>query len=423
MRRTRVSRSCRRIALQAKQRGTAKTSGPTRMIAMVTRPTTSLERRVIAGCAVVQVCVPPCKDNAGDGGIGLRGTDGHHSSYSVKARSPTTSTPVPRASSWPTPTPRIAELPDTSAQTVTVRGWVTHVRSSGKVAFAVIRDGTGVLQAVFVKTQLAAGGLGAFRRAHAETSVAGHRRSARRAARAGRIRDRRDGPHRSSARARSTIRSSRRSTGSTSCSTTGTSGCAAIAQRAIFVDPERDRAGDPRFLLRARLPARRHADPHRGDRRAERTVRDRVLRRGERVPRADRPALWRGGGGGVREDLHLRPDVPRREVEDAPPPHRVLDDRAGGGVERLRRQHAAAGGLRLVSRAARASSVAPPSSRSSSATSRSSSSVKPPFHRARTTRTPSRSCRRKGSDDQVGRRSRRGRRSAASWRTTTGRCS
>jgi asparaginyl-tRNA synthetase len=51
-------------------------------------------------------------------------------------------------------TPRIAELKEHVGRTVTVRGWVTHVRSSGKVAFAVIRDGTGVMQAVFVKTQV-----------------------------------------------------------------------------------------------------------------------------------------------------------------------------------------------------------------------------------------------------------------------------
>src|SRR5678809_1265079 len=52
------------------------------------------------------------------------------------------------------PTRRIAELHDHVGVTATVRGWVTHVRSSGKVAFAVIRDGTGVMQAVFVKTQV-----------------------------------------------------------------------------------------------------------------------------------------------------------------------------------------------------------------------------------------------------------------------------
>ncbi|OYV72964.1 MAG: hypothetical protein B7Z72_03580 [Gemmatimonadetes bacterium 21-71-4] len=52
-------------------------------------------------------------------------------------------------------TPRIAELASHVGQPVTVRGLVTHVRSSGKIAFAVIRDGTGVAQAVFVKSQIA----------------------------------------------------------------------------------------------------------------------------------------------------------------------------------------------------------------------------------------------------------------------------
>ena len=47
---------------------------------------------------------------------------------------------------------RIADLRDHVGSTVTLHGWVTHLRSSGKVAFAVIRDGTGIAQAVFVKT-------------------------------------------------------------------------------------------------------------------------------------------------------------------------------------------------------------------------------------------------------------------------------
>src|ERR1700737_3724079 len=49
------------------------------------------------------------------------------------------------------PYSRISELSSHSGQTVRVRGWVTHVRSSGKVAFVVMRDGTGLLQAVLVK--------------------------------------------------------------------------------------------------------------------------------------------------------------------------------------------------------------------------------------------------------------------------------
>src|ERR1051325_6367397 len=68
--------------------------------------------------------------------------------------------------------PRIAELRDHVGQTATVRGWVTHVRSSGKVAFAVIRDGTGIMQSVFVKTQLQPDIWERFKELTLETSVA-----------------------------------------------------------------------------------------------------------------------------------------------------------------------------------------------------------------------------------------------------------
>src|SRR3569833_2514209 len=67
--------------------------------------------------------------------------------------------------------PRIAELRDHVGQTATVRGWVTHVRSSGKVAFAEVRDGTGVMQAVFVKTQLPAEIRERFKELTLETSI------------------------------------------------------------------------------------------------------------------------------------------------------------------------------------------------------------------------------------------------------------
>ncbi len=50
---------------------------------------------------------------------------------------------------------RIAALGRLEGQTATVRGWVTHVRSSGKVAFVVVRDGTGIMQGVLVKNQVA----------------------------------------------------------------------------------------------------------------------------------------------------------------------------------------------------------------------------------------------------------------------------
>ncbi len=45
----------------------------------------------------------------------------------------------------------IEDLRNFAGEAVSVRGWVTHVRSSGKVAFVVVRDGSGILQSVVVK--------------------------------------------------------------------------------------------------------------------------------------------------------------------------------------------------------------------------------------------------------------------------------
>ncbi|HEY3258582.1 MAG TPA: amino acid--tRNA ligase-related protein, partial [Gemmatimonadaceae bacterium] len=52
------------------------------------------------------------------------------------------------------PYARIAELSAHAGKQVRVRGWVTHLRSSGKVAFIVMRDGSGSLQCVLVKVSL-----------------------------------------------------------------------------------------------------------------------------------------------------------------------------------------------------------------------------------------------------------------------------
>jgi asparaginyl-tRNA synthetase len=51
---------------------------------------------------------------------------------------------------------RIAELSLHAGQSVRVRGWAVHLRSSGKVAFIVLRDGSGTLQSVLVKSSLSA---------------------------------------------------------------------------------------------------------------------------------------------------------------------------------------------------------------------------------------------------------------------------
>ena len=67
---------------------------------------------------------------------------------------------------------RIAGLGERAGQVATVRGWVTHVRSSGKVAFVVVRDGTGVVQGVVVKNQVPPEVWERFQELTLETSVA-----------------------------------------------------------------------------------------------------------------------------------------------------------------------------------------------------------------------------------------------------------
>jgi asparaginyl-tRNA synthetase len=54
------------------------------------------------------------------------------------------------------PYTRISELGNHAGKAVRVRGWVTHLRSSGKVAFVVMRDGSGLLQTVLVKNTASA---------------------------------------------------------------------------------------------------------------------------------------------------------------------------------------------------------------------------------------------------------------------------
>jgi asparaginyl-tRNA synthetase len=55
-----------------------------------------------------------------------------------------------------TPISDIRDLGQHDGATVTVRGWVQTTRTHGKVAFVVIRDGTGVLQCVVVQKEVAA---------------------------------------------------------------------------------------------------------------------------------------------------------------------------------------------------------------------------------------------------------------------------
>ncbi|MGH7658805.1 MAG: asparagine--tRNA ligase [Gemmatimonadales bacterium] len=67
---------------------------------------------------------------------------------------------------------RINELSQHVDTSVTVQGWVMTVRSSGKVAFIVIRDGTGYLQAVISRREVPESGWDLARGLSQEASVA-----------------------------------------------------------------------------------------------------------------------------------------------------------------------------------------------------------------------------------------------------------
>jgi asparaginyl-tRNA synthetase len=66
---------------------------------------------------------------------------------------------------------RIADLPDHTGDEVSVRGWVMTTRSSGKIAFMVLRDGTGYLQCVLVRSESDEDVWETFRRLCQEMSV------------------------------------------------------------------------------------------------------------------------------------------------------------------------------------------------------------------------------------------------------------
>ena len=101
----------------------------------------------------------------------------------------------------------------------------------------------------------------------------------------------------------------------------------------------------PLVLPREGLYPDRHPHPdrvHRGERGD--TFHRPLFRPGQRISRANGAAVPGGRMHGLREGVQLRPYVPRGEVQDAPPPHGVLDAGGRGGVLRQRGQHAPPGG-------------------------------------------------------------------------------
>ena len=234
----------------------------------------------------------------------------------------------------------IEKIGEQVGKNVTIKGWLHNRRSSGKIHFLVVRDGTGFLQVVMGKRDVDEA---TFQKAdHLSQESADHRdwHGQGRAARDGRLRTDRQ---RSRGRERG-ARLSDHAEGTRRRLPDG-SPPPVDPRRAPDGDPARaprDHQRGPRLLQRPGLHPRGHADLHaRGVRRHDDALPGRVFRRREGVPDAERPALQRSQRDGARQGLRVRSDVPRREEQDAPPPHRVLDGRTGDGLRGSeRRDHA-----------------------------------------------------------------------------------
>ena len=234
----------------------------------------------------------------------------------------------------------IEDIAKHEGQPVTITGWLANRRSSGKIHFLQVRDGSGFIQAVMSKAAVGDEVFTAADHLSQESAVVvtGTVRADARAPGGFEIdvtrpRRRQRGP-RLPDHAEGTRR--RLPDGS-----------------APPVDSVAAPAGDParparsdrrraRLLQQPRLHPGRHADLHavglRGhDARCSRCSTSRT----HGLSDAERPALQRSQRDGARPRVLLRPDVPRREVEDAPPPDRVLDGRAGSGLRDARRRHRA----------------------------------------------------------------------------------
>src|SRR5437867_1087351 len=65
----------------------------------------------------------------------------------------------------------IEELRDHVGEEISIHGWMYHKRSSGKIRFIVVRDGTGLLQCVMVKSAVPEDTFGIFDALTQESSL------------------------------------------------------------------------------------------------------------------------------------------------------------------------------------------------------------------------------------------------------------
>ena len=279
-------------------------------------------------------------------------------------------------------TVRIEEFGAHVGAPVRVCGWIHNKRSSGKLQFVIVRDGSGYAQAVVSKGAVAPEAWDALLGAGQESSL----------------------------ELEGTVRADARAPGGFEIDVSGVRVLQSVDDYPItpkehgtdfLMDhrhlwlrshaPARDRCASATSVVKAirdyfddqrlhRWWTRRSSRRPRA-RAPRRCSRCRLLRRGQGLPDAVRAALQRGDGAGVRQGLLLRADLPRREVEDPPPPDRVLDGGARDGVRGPRRRHGAGRGARLLRRRAGAARRARRSSKALERDVAKLEAVKAPFPR------------------------------------------
>ena len=263
--------------------------------------------------------------------------------------------PIPSRVPEPTaPIATIATLGQHEGQSITLRGWLYNLRESGKLLFPIFRDGSGTVQGVAHVKSVPPHVFEAIKGLTQESSVIvqGKVRADKRAPGGFELdvedvqviqRVPESDPYPISLKEHGVdflmehrhlwVRSPRQS--------------AILRVRAEIM------SGRRRILRYQRIYPHRPAHPHpRRLRRHLHALPRRLLRR-PRLPHPVRPALYRVHRPRPGQGLQLRPHLPRREVQDPPPPHRVLDDRARGRLLRPRRPHAAGRKLHLAHRPVR----------------------------------------------------------------------
>ncbi len=240
--------------------------------------------------------------------------------------------------------PTIRELKQHEGQKVTLNGWVYNKRSSGKVRFLILRDGTGYLQCVAFVKDVSPEVFDLCDRVNLESSVSVDGHGA-----AGRARARRRG-----------------------ALPLGTVTLHHMAEEYPIQKKDHGTA----FLMENRhlwLRSSRQVAILRTRSEIEQSFRDYFYTNGFTLidspiltPAACEgtttlfeteyfgekaylepvgPALPRARVHGPRQGLLLRPHLPRREEQDPAPPHRVLDARARGGLRGAGRRHGPRRGL------------------------------------------------------------------------------